>query len=643
MMRWALVETIEYPSGDTIAYGYDMTGNVIRRTTTRDSEAITTHYKRDNLGRVSYKQYSNQIEWTEPNSILPFDEILYDAMGNRSLMICVDNDNDAELNAYGYNGFGLMDSAFESFGGFGHEVSYGYDQRGLLVWMMYPNEKVVAYARVALGRIESVTYDDRTLVEYKYLGDTVIQKTMAGADMEYAAAIDPLGRITGETYSRISNSQTVLDFEYEYHQHSHRLVERNGIDYGFDTLGRVISEDSTSYTCDILGNPTNAAGDGLAYLLDEEERIKQVDDAVGTLAVYSYDRLGRRNKKTVSEVVTSFVYDQMGNIIAEYEDGEWLIDYVYGAKGELICIEMPEIIVHNPVRDLFFSFVEAWLCWPDCTQDDLEWDANEDSQINLIDWAAHCDDFIGAFDSSPLFPRHVRYLLTDMRNSVVGKVNPDGTVDEIAYTAFGTPMVNPETDLESLAILWNGYYYDYETGNYYLRNRYYSPVERRFLTEDPHGITPDGNWNNPFGIRRQYSDGFGLQVYAQGDPVNNRDDWGLWKYALPAAQRTKEAKTFIEASGVWEMKHNIKGLAQLVRLNEEEFDKWGKRAIHKVNGIKKCGAWVPNTIPIIVSEMSWLQYQYTVANAMKLLSTIERHGFKVEYYDRYVSSVLTKD
>ena len=135
------VEEIEYPGGDTIAYGYDMAGNVIRRTTTRDSEAITTHYKRDNLGRVSYKQYSNQIEWTEPNSILPFDEILYDAMGNRSLMICVDNDNDAELNAYGYNGFGLMDSAFESFGGLGHEVSYGYDQRGLLVWMMYPNER----------------------------------------------------------------------------------------------------------------------------------------------------------------------------------------------------------------------------------------------------------------------------------------------------------------------------------------------------------------------------------------------------------------------------------------------------------------------------------------------------------------------
>ena len=71
------------------------------------------------------------------------------------------------------------------------------------------------------------------------------------------------------------------------------------------------------------------------------------------------------------------------------------------------------------------------------------------------------------------------------------------------------------------------HYYDMESGNYYLRNRYYSPFERRFLTEDPHGINPDENWNNPFDIQRQYSDGCGLQVYAQGDPVNNRDGWGL--------------------------------------------------------------------------------------------------------------------
>jgi len=66
--------------------------------------------------------------------------------------------------------------------------------------------------------------------------------------------------------------------------------------------------------------------------------------------------------------------------------------------------------------------------------------------------------------------------------------------------------------------LWNG--------NYYLKNRYYSPIERRFLTEDPHGTIPDENWNNPFGILNQYADGYGLQVYAGFNPITGRDDWG---------------------------------------------------------------------------------------------------------------------
>lgn len=434
-----------------------------------------------------------------------------------------------------------------------------------------------------------------------YLGNTIINKTMANVDIEYEVTVDTLGRITGETFSDISTTQSFITNSYGYTNHTYRLDERNTIDYGFDTLGRVTSEDSTSYTCDILGNPTNASDDGLTYGLDNEDRIVDVDDGSGIFAEYEYDRLGRRSKKTVDSVDMNFVYDIFGNIIAEYEDGNWSRDYVYGATGEAVYMRFPQTTAMNDGLENFVSFIDAWLCYPDCTTEQLVWDANDDSQVNLIDWAAAADanDFAGAFMTNG------RYLLTDFRNSVIGKVNLDGSVDEIFYNAWGTPYVAQGTDLERLSVFWNSYYLDGETGNYYLRNRYYSPLERRFLTEDPHGVNPDGNWNNPFEIRWQYIDGYGLQVYAQGDPVNNIDPWGLWKYAVPVAQRTKEAKTFVEASGVWEMKYNIKGLAQLVRLNEEEFDKWGQRSIHKVNGIKKCGAWVPNTAYLDVGSYSW--------------------------------------
>lgn len=592
------IENVEYPNGDTISFGYDMLGAAIRRTVTKGSQPVTTHYKRNALGRVCYKQYTNEPEWSEPNNLLPFDEILYDALGNKHIIAYIDGENDLELNLYSYDYFGNLTGAGETCNDFSSSVAYTYDQRGLLTSLTYPNEKTVVYKRDALGRVESVSYEDKTLVEYGYLGDRIISKTMANANIEYTAAVDTLGRITGETFSEIPTSQSFIANSYGYTSHSNRLDERNGIDYGFDTLGRVTGEDAMSYTCDILGNPTNAVDDGLTYGLDNEERIQQVSDALGVLGTYEYDRLGRRAKKTADGVDTNFVYDFFGNVIAEYSGGNWSRDYIYGGMGEVVYMRFPQTSEMNDALDNFVNFVDAWLCYPDCTQDDLQWDSNADNQINLIDWVADANDFAGAFVTNG------RYLLTDFRNSVIGKVNLDGSVDEISYNAWGTPYVMQGTDIEGLSILWNGYFYDYETGDYYLRNRYYSPLERRFLTDDPHGINPDGTWSNGFDIQRQYSDGYGLQVYAQGDPVNNRDDWGLWQYALQPAQRSKETKTFVVADGVWEMKYNIKGLAQLIRLNEEEFDNWGKRALHKVNGIKKCGAWVPNTAYVNKGDVS---------------------------------------
>ncbi|MGI6124240.1 MAG: hypothetical protein ACOYIG_08660 [Acetivibrionales bacterium] len=521
------IADVNYPSGDSISFGYDMLGEVIRRTATKNGQSMTTHYKRNALGRVCYKQYTDEPEWSEPNSLLPFDEVLYDAMGNKNIIAHIDDEDDLELNVYSYDYFGNLTGAAETFGDFNSSVGYTYDQRGLLASITYPNGKTVAYTRDALGRVESVCYEGATLVEYGYLGDTVISRAMPDADVEYTAMVDTLGRVTGEAFGRDSTGQDFMTNSYGYTGHSGRLDERNNIDYTFDGLGKLTAEDGTSYTSDLLGNPTNAADDGLVYGLDNEGRIELVSDGVGTLGTYEYDRLGRRAKKTVDGVGINFVYDLSGNVIAEYRDGDWSCDYVYGATGEVVYMRSPQTSEMNAALGNFVNFAEAWLCCPDCTTEQLVWDVNADGQINWIDWAAaDANDFVGTFATNGC------YLLTDFRNSVVGKVNPDGGVDEISYDAWGTPSISPGGDLEGLSILWNGCYYDDETGNYYLRNRYYSTLERRFLTEDPHGVNPDENWNNPFSIKDQYDDGYGLQIYAQGDPVNGWDGWGLASYAL---------------------------------------------------------------------------------------------------------------
>ncbi len=262
-------------------------------------------------------------------------------------------------------------------------------------------------------------------------------------------------------------------------------------------------------------------------------------------------------------------------------------------SNKTVYMAIPATVVYwtGDAFDDIFDFCIAWLCSPLCDSNDLIWDYDNDYDITFKDWAYHEPNFADVNIS----PARVngRYILTDYMGSVIGIAKQDGTAVEISYDAWGTPYYIGSID--GLTILWNGYYFDDETDNYYLRNRYYSILERRFVTEDPHGIVPDGIWNNPFVIHRQYIDGLDLSVYGQGNPINFRDKWGLWRYALAPAERTKEARTFVFANSVSEWKYGIKGLAQMIGLNEEEFDKWGERALHKVNGRQHCGAWVPNT------------------------------------------------
>ena len=65
---------------------------------------------------------------------------------------------------------------------------------------------------------------------------------------------------------------------------------------------------------------------------------------------------------------------------------------------------------------------------------------------------------------------------------------------------------------------YRGYYYDEETGFYYLQSRYYDPVVRRFINADGYVSTGQGILaNNMF-------------AYCGNNPVNRADPGGLfWK------------------------------------------------------------------------------------------------------------------
>ncbi len=105
----------------------------------------------------------------------------------------------------------------------------------------------------------------------------------------------------------------------------------------------------------------------------------------------------------------------------------------------------------------------------------------------------------------------------DAGGSVIGITDENGDeVARYAYDPYGVPTATSGTDPMAARnpLRYRGYYYDTETGMYYLPARYYQPRSARFLSVDP--APPKAG--DPTSLN--------AHSYCLGDPVNRTDPTG---------------------------------------------------------------------------------------------------------------------
>lgn len=108
---------------------------------------------------------------------------------------------------------------------------------------------------------------------------------------------------------------------------------------------------------------------------------------------------------------------------------------------------------------------------------------------------------------------------------IIGIINESGElVYEYAYSAFGKSDKEEETGIGAKnPFRYRGYYYDEETGLYYLKSRYYDPETGRFITID------DISYLAPETIN-----GLNLYAYCGNNPVMRVDEngnaWWDWLF-----------------------------------------------------------------------------------------------------------------
>ena len=292
------------------------------------------------------------------------------------------------------------------------------------------------------------------------------------------------------SYNGIGNITSVKTYAYTTAATPSGTPTTTSFGYSVDKL---TSFGINSISYDSMGCPTSVGNK--KYVWDKGKLVRFYDDVDENDSVssedirFTYNAYGQRISKTYS-------YDP-----GENYDGDFLVSstttYTYDNSGRLI-------------REY-------------CTESYYESDDQTREFIYLYDDSG----ITGVMYSKNGSAASLYYYDRNHRGDVIAIYDSNGNRKSgYAYDAYGNCTVTYSGDWDLTQrnpIRYRGYYYDRETGLYYLNARYYNPQWRRFISPD----SPD--YLDPKSVN-----GLNLYAYCNNDPVNYADpsghlpEWAAW-------------------------------------------------------------------------------------------------------------------
>ena len=108
------------------------------------------------------------------------------------------------------------------------------------------------------------------------------------------------------------------------------------------------------------------------------------------------------------------------------------------------------------------------------------------------------------------------YYVLNLQGDVIKLVTATGSpAATYRYNAWGKLYSQSGTMATINPLRYRGYYYDTETGFYYLRSRYYDPTNYRFINADSYASTGQGFL------------GYNMFAYCNNNPIIYTDDTGI--------------------------------------------------------------------------------------------------------------------
>ncbi len=441
---------------------------------------------------------------------------------------------------------------------------YTYDGRGNLVTRTDANNQSETYQYDSANRLIATTTRKGELISYAYDGqDRLIQISRPDSSTTYS--YDAAGRLI-----QVQEGSARLQFDYDTADRLVREIQDtpngyNSVEYQYDALDRRTSRkvnggDETRYSYNKAGQLTQIQyrGETTTYQYDAVGRLTQKVLPDGITQHYLYDAASRltqtqyRNGATLIEQL-DLAYDADGNIVskklangslaqdsaltASFDAANRMTGITVGGKTYALAYDANgNLIGKTNTADANDSTVYTWdarnrltgIAAPglaasfqyDPMGRRVERTVNGETTAYVYDGVQAIGEVRGGQITTLLTGLAVdeaiaRYAPTgrltqlgDHLGSVVRQINEAGsTQSTAAYSPYGEAAITGDEQQNSTG--YTGREND-KTGLYFYRARYYDPILKRFISEDPIGI----------------AGGLNLYQYVGGDPVSYVDSDG---------------------------------------------------------------------------------------------------------------------
>ena len=420
----------------------------------------------------------------------------------------------------------------------GEEYNYEYDSLGRLIRSNEYNdgefEQRTEHIYDASNRLTKQSWYNAggvTTMSYAYSTTTGLLSSLNATVQNSSIPVAYTYQGANQLRSKAIGSVMTKAYNYCYNEDGgYRAALPNYVNYR-DSSGNLIYGDNCHY--------------------DSNGRLVKILDSgssTTTRAIYGYDQQGQLTSATVGGTRYTYTYDTAGNIQSK-KVGSTTTNYTYGnsAWRDLLTAYGGNTITYsggNPTKyydgstftwtqgrrlatakvgstNISYTYDMAGVRSSKTVGSTTYKFTTLSGLVTRQTGGGKTIDFVYDENNQPLAMKYnntLYYYVLNAQGDVVRIVNSSrSVVASYTYDPWGKIISSSGTLADINPLRYRGYYYDTETGFYYLQSRYYDPEIGRFINADSYAST------DATGLLST-----NMFAYCENDPVNGSDPNGEW-------------------------------------------------------------------------------------------------------------------